>query len=282
MTHADLPLPVRDGNLKVTFKNNVLDVRGQVLAKTVPADVVFQGDFRGEKAKTGITVDAVVPASEVVPYLPSMAMMTGAGRLRLEQPMGKQDSIITLDAKDMGISLTTPTFLKPKGVPLTATITGTPAQRTFDVQGEKGSKAMGTLQNTPDGITRVRVDAFTLGSNDLRAVITDTQGHLTIDATANIVDLKHFGTGHPEGFEPPESKVDAFDLPELTLRAQSKVVHLVDHDLFGMMLDTQMHNDALERLSLSGQSKAGKPFQITLNPEGTSVAVTSEDTAFLT
>ncbi|MFM7630953.1 MAG: AsmA-like C-terminal domain-containing protein, partial [Alphaproteobacteria bacterium] len=282
MTHADLPLPVRDGNLKVTFKNNGLNIRGQVLAKTVPADVVFQGDFRGEKAKTGITVDAVVPASEVVSYLPSMAMMTGAGRLRLEQPMGKQDSIITLDAKDMGISLTTPTFLKPKGVPLTATITGTPAQRTFDVQGEKGSGAMGTLKNTPDGITRVRVDAFTLGSNDLRAVITDTQGHLTIDATANIVDLKHFGTGHPEGFEPPESKVDAFDLPELTLRAQSKVVHLVDHDLFGMMLDTQMHNDALERLSLSGQSKAGKPFQITLNPEGTSVAVTSEDTAFLT
>ncbi|MFM7622453.1 MAG: hypothetical protein ACKO57_05725, partial [Alphaproteobacteria bacterium] len=64
--------------------------------------------------------------------------------------------------------------------------------------------------------------------------------------------------------------------------AQSKVVHLVDHDLLSMTINTQMHNDALERLSISGQSKAGKPFQITLNPEGTSVAVTSEDTAFLT
>ena len=282
MAHADLPLPVRDGNLKVTFKNNVLEVRGQVLAKTVPADVVFQGDFRGEKAKTGITVDAVVPASEVVPYLPSMAMVTGAGRLRLEQPMGKQESIITLDAQDMGVSLTVPTFVKPKGVLLTATLKGTPAQRIFDVQGEKGAKAMGTLQTTPDGITRVRVDAFTLGSNDIRAVITDTQGHLNIDASAAVVDLKHFGTGHPEGFTPPQEPVDVFDLPELTVRAQSQMVHLVDHDLLNMALDTHMHNDALERLSLSGRSKTGKPFAITLNPEGTSVAVTSEDTAFLT
>jgi hypothetical protein len=284
MTHADLPLPIRDGNLKVIFKNNMLDVQGQVLAKGIPADVVFKGDFRGEKAKTAVTVDAVVPASFVVPHLPSMAMVTGAGRLHLEQQQdrGKPSSVMTFDAKDMGISLTTPTFVKPKGVPLTATLTGNPAQRTFDVQGERGTKATGMIQNTDDGITQVRIDAFTLGGNDFRALITDNKGHLEVDATGQIVDLKNFGTGHPEGFNPPEDKVDVFDLPELTLRAQSKVVHLADHDVLNVVLDTKMRNDAIERLSLSAQSGAKKPFKIALNPEGTSVDVNSEDTTFLT
>ena len=284
MTHADLPLPIRDGNLKVIFKNNMLDVQGQVLAKGIPADVVFKGDFRGEKAKTAITVDAVVPASFVVPHLPSMAMVMGAGRLHLEQQQdrGKPSSVMTFDAKDMGISLTTPTFVKPKGVPLTATLTGNPAQRTFDVQGERGTKATGMIQNTDDGITQVRIDAFTLGGNDFRALITDNKGHLEVDATGQIVDLKNFGTGHPEGFNPPEDKVDVFDLPELTLRAQSKVVHLADHDVLNVVLDTKMRNDAIERLSLSAQSGAKKPFKIALNPEGTSVDVNSEDTTFLT
>ncbi len=284
MTHADLPLPIRDGNLKVSFKNNMLDVQGQVLAKGIPADVVFKGDFRGEKAKTAITVDAVVPASFVVPHLPSMAMVTGAGRLHLEQQQdgGKPTSVMTFDAKDMGISLTTPTFVKPKGVPLTATLTGNPAQRTFDVQGEKGTKATGMIQNTDDGITQVRIDAFTLGCNDFRALITDNKGHLEVEATGQIVDLKNFGTGHPDGFTTHQDKVDMFDLPELTLRAQSKVVHLADHDVLNVVLDTKMHNDAIERLSLSAQSGAKKPFKIALNPEGTSVDVNSEDTTFLT
>jgi hypothetical protein len=282
MTHADLPLPVRDGNLKINFKNNVLEVAGQVLAQGIPADVVWTGDFRGEKAKTAITVDAVVPASFLVPHLPSIAMVTGAGHLRLEQPMGQDTPIITLDAKDMGISLTVPTFVKQKGAPLTLTFGGTADSRTFLVQGEKDDRASGLILQNPDGSTVAKIGSFTLGCNDLRAIITESGGHVDIQATGETLDLANFSTGHPEGLERPDDKVDLSLLPELTVHADTKTLHLIEHDFAAVSVDLDMRNNTIQRLLASGKSKTGKPFQIILNPDRTAVSVRSEDTTFLT